>query len=212
MSDTIQTSERSRSSTLLRVIASLVLLAIAGIASKAAGAYIVAEFPDRPMPRDALFELLPYVSSARYLTAVALVAGFAIVVAYAVRMTPDKIPAFISVFALMYLFRAAIMVLTPLASSYGTGHFVFPIVQYGMFPSGHAGAATLCTRLVDKQQAPRLRAVQTVLMLVVWVALVLAHGHYSIDVVGGALLAYFVEQEWSHGSLLDPFKRMVRCS
>jgi membrane-associated phospholipid phosphatase len=39
--------------------------------------------------------------------------------------------------------------------------------------------------------------------------LVLAHGHYSIDVVGGLLLAYFVVTVWQHGRLFEPIKRLT---
>lgn len=187
----------------------LALLAVAYATSKLSGAYIIAEFPDRPMPRDALFELLPYVSSARYLTAVALFGAFAILAAYVIKVEPHRLPEVLAAFAVMYLLRAFVMAMTPLASSYGDGAFVFPIVQPGMFPSGHSGAATLATMLVDRRKAPRVWMLQAALMWVVWMALIVAHGHYSIDVVGGALLSYFVVSEWRHGRLMDPVKRLL---
>jgi len=191
------------------IVLSLLVLAVAGVASVAGSVYIGTAFPDRPTPRDALFELLPYVSSVRYLTAVALVAAFALFFRYALRFERREIPAFIAIFGLMYLLRAVIMVLTPLGDAQGPGSYVFPFVQHGMFPSGHTAAALLCARLVDRAKAPRLRRVQQALATVVAVALVVSHGHYTIDVVGGALLAYFVEQEWRHGRLFGPVKRLI---
>lgn len=205
-------SARDRASERLSVralLVSLFLLLASGLASLAGNLFILAEFPDRPRPRDALFEFLPYVSELRYVTAVALAAAFALFLYYALRHAPGEIPRFVAVFAIMYLLRAAIMILTPLASAQGDEPFVFAFQQYGMFPSGHTGAALLLARLTDADRAPRLRHVQTALAAAVALALVLAHGHYSIDVVGGLLLAYFVDQEWRHGRLLDPVKRLM---
>lgn len=192
-----------------RLMISLSLLALAGITSLAGSLFIAARYPDRPTPRDTLFELLPYVNAARYLTAVALVAGFVLFIAWALRSSRADIPRFVAVFALMYLARSVLIVLTPLANSHGEGPFVFPVVQNGMFPSGHAAAALLFVRLTDAARAPNLKRTLLALAVVVWVALVVSHGHYSIDVVGGLLLAYFVDREWTHGSLFGPVKRLV---
>lgn len=191
------------------LLISLALLAAAGAASLGGNIVIVAEFPDRPAPRDLLFELLPYVGPLRYMTAIALIAGFALFVRYAFRRAPARIPEFIAMFAIMYLLRAAFMVLTPLASAHGEGAFVSSVVQYGMFPSGHIGAAVLLTRLTARDLAPVQRRVQAVLALVLGVSMILAHGHYSIDIVGGVLLSYFIEQEWTHGRLFNPLKRAM---
>lgn len=191
------------------LLVSLALLLASGIASLAGNRFILSEFPDRPRPRDALFELLPYVSWARYLTAVALVAAFALFFVFAVRRMAADIPRFIAIFAIMYLFRAAIMVLTPLANAHGEGPFLFALTQYGMFPSGHTAAAVLLALFTDAAIAPGLRRVQVALAWTLAASFVLAHGHYSIDVVGGFLLAYFVEREWSNGSLFNPAKRAM---
>ena len=103
----------------------------------------------------------------------------------------------------MYLLRAGIMVLTPLAPSQGDGPFLFSPQQYGMFPSGHVAALTLLAMLTPPDR-PRLRMLQRTLVGVMAAALVLAHGHYSIDVVGGLLLAFFVVRSWGSGPVLGP--------
>lgn len=186
-----------------------VLLALASIASRVFNLMIVERFPDRPSPRDALFELIPYVSEVRYVSAIALVAGLLLFAYYAVRIARDDLPRIISLVSLMYLFRAFMIILTPLASSHGSGVFVFPLVQYGMFPSGHAGVMMLAWRLTDARRAPGLRRALMWLAWIEFVSLIAAHGHYSIDVVGGVLLAYFVEMEWTRGRLFDPIKRAM---
>ena len=148
-------------------------------------------------------------SDARYLTAAVLIAAFAIFVVFAIRSMPAEIPRFIAIFAIMYLLRAATMVLTPLASAHGEGPFVFALTQYGMFPSGHTAAAVLLALFTEPAIAPRLRRVQTALAAILAVSFVLAHGHYSIDVVGGFLLAYFVERAWANGTIFEPVKRAM---
>lgn len=188
---------------------SLSLLAIAAAASLGGSWFIAARYPHRPAPRDTLFELLPYVANARYLMAAALALGLALFVRHALVAVPNQLPKLISIFALMYLLRAALICLTPLANAHGEGAFFVPVVQHGMFPSGHSAASLLFVLLTDPRRAPRLRRLLLGLALIVWITLVVAHGHYSIDVVGGLLLAYFCEREWSRGALFDPLKRAL---
>lgn len=192
---------------------SLGLLAVfAGVLPPLANLLIVEYFPDRPAPADLLFEVLPYVGWARYLTALTLVVSATLFAFHSIRRFPERLPEIASVFALMYLFRSVIMVLTPLADAYGPGTFVFPFEQHGMFPSGHVGAMVLFVLLTDRREAPRLQRILVWLAVIGAVAIVVAHGHYSIDVVGGWLLSYFVQKEWAGGSLFEPVKRLVRCA
>jgi len=185
------------------------LLAAVAATSILGNRLILSQFADRPRPRDLLFELLPYLGWTRYLTVVALVIGFSLFFYYALRHEPRRIPAFTAIFSLMYLFRAAFMILTPLASSQGDGPFVFQTQQYGMFPSGHIAASLILVLLTSADLAPGLRKIQWVLLLTQGAGLVLAHGHYSIDLVGGMLLAYFVVSVWHHGRLFNPIKRLT---
>lgn len=190
-------------------VVAVALLAAVGVATLMANRLILARFPDRPYPRDLLFELLPYVAWTRYLTVVALVAGFALFLYYAIRYEPGRIPAFATVFALMYLFRAAMIVLTPLGSAQGEGDFVFSVQQYGMFPSGHMAASLILVLLTSAEHAPALHRTQVLLAVMELAGLVLARGHYSIDIVGGLLLAYFVVHVWAEGRLFSPLKYLT---
>ncbi len=188
---------------------SLGLLVAVGLTTLYSNRLILARFPDRPYPRDLLFELLPYVAWTRYLTVTALVIGFSLFLYYAIRYEPGRIPAFTAIFALMYLFRAAMIVLTPLASAQGEGSFVFSVQQYGMFPSGHMAASLILVLLTSADIAPALHRVQVLLAVLQLAGLLLARGHYSIDIAGGLLLAYFVVHVWTDGRLFDPLKRLA---
>ena len=170
---------------------------------------ILERYGDAVRPDDLLFDLLPYVRPARWLTVVALVVGFAAFLSDLVRSgRTARLPAVGVVFALMYLLRAVIMVLTPLAPAQGDGPFIFSVQNYGMFPSGHVAAVTLLA-LLTAPDRPGLRRLQWSMVLLVSAGLLLAHGHYSIDVVGGLLLAFFVVHAFREGRLLAPLARVT---
>lgn len=98
-------------------------------------------------------------------------------------------------FGIMELLRAAMNLLTPLAGPLASNESFYGILrfhQYGEFPSGHAASVYLALLLVDRAQAPRIWTGLVVCLVVEIVALLVSHGHYSIDIVGGLLLSYFV--------------------
>lgn len=194
-----------------RLFVSLGALAVTLGAALVSNAVLVTWFPERPKPPDLLFEALPFVSSMQYVADIALLAGFAILLWYGIARRPDRIPEMLALFAVMETLRAFIMMLTPLDSAYlrGATFGLFPIVQYGMFPSGHAASVLLCMLLVSKQDAPRARTALGALVVIECAALILSHAHYSIDVVGGLLLSYFVWHVYDHGRILGWLKRLV---
>lgn len=172
--------------------------------------FIAHEFTDRPRPRDLLFELLPHVSSVRYLSTIALIIGAIIYLIYVLKHARGDIPEFISAYAMMHLIRTGIMILDPLANAHGGGAYVFPIVQNGMFPSGHVATAVMFVRFIDVRVEPGMRRAAAVAGAVMVLSMILSHGHYGIDMVGGVLLAYFVEREWHDGRLFAPVQWLLR--
>lgn len=189
-------------------ITTLGLAAAAAVATGLANVVILRLFPDAARPDDLLFELLPYVESARWLTVIPLFAGPAVFLLETIRTAPRRLPAVGSAVAIMYLLRAGMIVLTPLAPAHGEGGFVFTQVQYGMFPSGHTALVTLLALLTPDEPAWLRRFMWSMVVLMI-VGMVLAHGHYSIDIVGGLLLAYFVATVWRHGRLFTPVARLT---
>lgn len=164
---------------------------------------IISRFADAARPDDLMFELLPYVGPAKWLTVVALVVGFGLFAFGHLRRNLARLPAIVAPFALMYLLRALIMVLTPLAPAQGEGPFVFEAQQYGMFPSGHVGVAVLLAMLTPADRRWE-RGVQWSMVALMVAGMLLARGHYSIDIVGGMLLSYFVVHVWQSGRLFAP--------
>lgn len=192
------------------VVACLVLF-VSGLTSFAGNIVLAVRFPDRPVPEDLMLRVLPYVKFAEYVTEVAIVGSLALIAVYAFRHARHELPDMIAVFGIMYLLRSFIMVLTPLASpNHAPGHFgITPIDQLGMFPSGHVAASLLVLLMIDGQRAPVMKRLALILMLTQWAAMLFAHGHYGIDIVGGILLGYFVWREWYDGVLFRPLQRLM---
>lgn len=190
-------------------LAAVSMLALAAVVSYLGSMFIAASFPDRPRPRDLLFETLPHWDAMRYVTDLAVLAALILLLVYVVRYERDRLPGTVTAFAVFYILRAAIMVLTPLALAHGDGEYfaLLPIVQNGDL-SGHAGAALLCFLLIDPDKKPGLRRVVLAFAVIEWLALVTSRSHYSIDVVSGMLLAYFVWREWRDGTFFAPLKRL----
>lgn len=108
---------------------------------------------------------------------------------------------------LFYCLRAIINVLTPLQRPLGedVSHGIFRnvAIQYGMFPSGHLGITFLFFLLTMDRVSKNSRNCLAVLILIQALAMVITRGHYSIDVVGGVLLAFFVFK------VLEPYKEKL---
>jgi membrane-associated phospholipid phosphatase len=166
---------------------------LAGIGSYA----IQALYPDRPRPPDLLFDLLPYAPSWQYVVEATYVAGAVLLAVHAFRRVHwRQIPEYIALFGLMEIGRALIIVMTPLATPYDAEtHFTYheSVRNWGEFPSGHAATMLLFYMIVDRDGDDRgIKWVLAVLLVVQVVAMLVSHSHYSIDIVGGLLLGYFV--------------------
>lgn len=186
-----------------------VLGGIAIVATRTASWFIGNAFPDRPLPRDLLLDALPYLPVADIVADVAVIAAMLSLVVYWVRYDRDAIPGALTVFAITYLLRAALIVLTPLANPHGPEYYGILGSQNGMWPSGHSANVLLCFLLIDAARAPRLRHAVLALAFVEWGFMLLSRGHFSIDIAGGILLAYFVWAEWTRGHLFAPLRRLV---
>lgn len=187
----------------------LALALAGGAATEAASRFIGARFPDRPRAPDLLHGLLPHIPEASYVTLGALGVALALFAIYCARHGRGCMPEFIALAALMYLLRAGISILTPLAIPRDTAVLSFPLFGNVLFPSGHTSLAYLLKQHTDRVRAPGLRTAQTWLLGTIIVTMLFSRGHYSIDIAGGLLLAYFVSSEWAEGRLFGWVRRLV---
>jgi membrane-associated phospholipid phosphatase len=220
----------------LGIGAALLLLAL--VAARTTSSWIAAAFPGRPFASDLLFETLPHLPQLGYVVDAAVTLALALLLVYALRASRREIPMMMALFAVMQFLRALMTILTPLASPlhgsayYGISshvdHALAPVAahlhdgayytlfhattnlaQNGEFPSGHMATVFLCMLLVQKSKAPQLKTVMVLLVVLECVALLMTHQHYSIDVIGGLLLSYWVYHAYVEGTGLGWLKRLI---
>ncbi|MHB9004364.1 MAG: phosphatase PAP2-related protein [Coriobacteriia bacterium] len=193
-----------------RAIALTVALCTSGlVATRLANVIITRFFPDKPMPDDLILESIPFLPYAEYVADIAVLAAGLIALIYIVTRQPNKLLRGLVIFALMYLLRAVFIVLTPLANPHGADYYGILGSQNGMWPSGHSANVMLSYLLLHSADAGVWRNVVLALAFVEWIMMLFSRGHYSIDIIGAILLAYFVWAEWTRGSLFDRLKRVV---
>jgi len=157
------------------------------------GSFIIYKyFPNRVTVDDLLFRLTPYISWTQYTSDIANIFSVLILTIYIFSGRAKRIVYVITTFGFMELMRAIIIILTPLGGPLGNGaHYgISGIHQYGQFPSGHTALVFLAYFLVQKTEAPKMKILLLISIIVEIVSLILSHGHYSIDIVGGILVAY----------------------
>ncbi len=159
--------------------------------------------PNRPALDDLLFDILPFVPwlqyGADFFVAVALIS----IVIYLFPKRKEKLPQVVAAIGVMEWIRSFIVAVTPIGGParpdihYG----ITPLILNGPFPSGHTALVYMCYLFVDKKQAPGLKTVLLVSTIGEIISLIMSHGHYSIDVIGGLLLTYvvydvFIRRKW----------------
>ncbi|WKZ30951.1 MAG: phosphatase PAP2-related protein [Candidatus Dojkabacteria bacterium] len=192
-----------------RVLIILLGVSVTLMLSAASDKIISSSFPHRLVVDDIIFRLFATPRSLifEYYTDVVLISMIAITV-WAWKDDMKQYFPYLAVNAcLFYSTRAIINVLTPLQRPLGDaishGLLRDIAIQYGMFPSGHVGFAVLLFLLTKDRIEMNLRNILFVLIAFQALLMVITRGHYSIDVVGGILLAYFVYK------ILQPYKERL---
>lgn len=190
------------------------ILALSGLLAGIGSGAIQGLYPDRPKPPDLLFDLLPHLWWMQFVVEAIYVGGAILLGVYAFRReNRRKIPEIIALFGLMEVFRAIIMVLTPLAAPYDAAtHFTVneSVRNWGEFPSGHAATMLLFYLIIDRDTAPRIKLALLWMNVAEVIALLLSHSHYSIDIVGGYLLGYFVYFEYYRGRMFAWLRPLLK--
>ncbi len=162
--------------------------------------FLRSEYPDPPRPPDLLLdritEMPAFVTVGEVLSIVMLV-----LVLYILRQRHFQGGAeLLFLVGVMFWIRGYVILLTPLAQiqppslNYSEDHFVAQTFYHGMFYSGHT-ASVFIQALYFKGH--RLRPVLLLMASMMAFALIASHSHYTIDIVGGLLMAYFVTHfEW----------------
>ena len=194
--------------------AALVMLT-GGVLTALASFAIQSLYPDRPRVPDLLFDLLPHAPWTQFAVEAVYFMSLIVLVVYVwSKHHVRNIPEIAALYGLMDITRALILVLTPLGAPYDEATHFSPsggtIRLWGVFPSGHMATMLLFYLVVDREEAPGIKRTLLVMLAAEIVLLFTSHSHYSIDIVGGLLLGYFVYYEYYRGRLFDWLKPFVK--
>ena len=106
----------------------------------------------------------------------------------------ERLPFLLLMGGFFYIIRGIFIVLTPFGNPpmfNGSDAFFhgFANFEIGVFPSGHAGNVFMILLLVRDHI---YRILIGICLIIVIVALFLAHGHYSIDILSGLFFSYAI--------------------
>ncbi|MBE3085481.1 MAG: hypothetical protein IMZ64_04615 [Bacteroidetes bacterium] len=147
-----------------------------------------------PMLSDLILDNLPVVDVSLIYDIVCLIPIILALIYIVHKKDYNRIPFFLLMIGLFYIVRGIFIVLTPFGNPpmfNGSDPLFngFSKYELGVYPSGHAGNVFLLLLLVKNRCYKWIIAF---CLIVVILALFLAHGHYSIDVLSGIFFAYAI--------------------
>ena len=147
-----------------------------------------------PMLSDLILDNLPVINVSLIYDIVALVPILLTFVYMVHKRDYNRIPLFLLLIGIFYIVRGVFIVLTPFGNPplfNGSDPLFHGFANYelGVYPSGHAGVVFLLFLLV-KDKA--YKWINGICLVIVILALFLAHGHYSIDILSGIFFAYAI--------------------
>ncbi|MCX7029051.1 MAG: phosphatase PAP2 family protein [Spirochaetes bacterium] len=181
----------------LKTLASIAVLIGASLFATAMSELIQRLYPDRPVVPDLLFTLLPDIPVLAFVTDPIMIAAIVLLFWYMFSHDRSHLPFYFFSVGITYVGRGLLSILTPLGrptgnlDSYGVAKLV-NLKQHGMFPSGHVMLAAVIYFLIDGKRHPGFKRAAGLLCLAEMITLILSRGHYSIDLVGGLMLAFIV--------------------
>jgi len=186
------------------------LSVLAGIElNNASQAYLhkyISEGKTLPMLSDLILDKLPVIDVSLFYDIFAIIPIVLAVIYIFHKRDYNRTPLILLLIGIFYIVRGVFIVLTPFGNPpmfngsdpifHGFANF-----ELGVYPSGHAGAVFLILLLVNNMVYKWLIGI---CLIVVIIALFLAHGHYSIDILSGIFFAYAIRSYGEkHFSMFD---------
>ncbi len=159
--------------------------------------FIANQFPSKAVPDDLLFNIVEHSILLEYISDIFVYAGILLFIPVFRKYSDRQKYNLFNQISIFFILRAIFMIFTPLGRPTGVdfpGHGIFRelTVQLGMFPSGHIGLQALIYLLIPSIEFKTLKKFALIILILSAILMVVSLGHYSIDVFGGILLAYFV--------------------
>lgn len=154
----------------------------------------ISEGKTLPMLSDLILDNLPVVDVSLIYDIVALIPIILAIVYVFHKKDYNRVPLFLLMIGLFYIVRGIFIVLTPFGNPplfNGSDPLFngFSKYELGVYPSGHAGNVFLLLLLVKDKV---YKWIIGICLIIVILALFLAHGHYSIDILSGLFFAYAI--------------------
>lgn len=177
---------------------------------------ILKYFPERVKPGDIVFLFVPYIQGFEYVSEFLLFVLLVWGVYTLFKKAPKEITYYFYITGLILIIRSFMNILTPferpLAPDMWHGFvrilgdkFISEnlFLRLGMFPSGHVATSMICLISIVKYEASKkLQVLAVTIFVIECITMVISRGHYSIDIVGGIMLAVLVFL-WSEKHLKD---------
>jgi hypothetical protein len=154
----------------------------------------ISEGKTLPMLSDLILDNLPVVDVSLIYDTVALIPIILSFFYVFHKKDYNRIPFFLLMIGFFYIVRGIFIVLTPFGNppmfnGSNTIFHGFANYELGVYPSGHAGVVFMLLLLVKDRIYKWV--IGTCLVIVI-LALFLAHGHYSIDILSGIFFSYAI--------------------
>ena len=148
-----------------------------------------------PMLSDLILDHLPVIDLSLVYDIVCLIPILLMFVYIAHKKEYKRIPFILLMIGIFYLVRGVFIVLTPFGNppmfeGSDTLFNGFSKYELGVYPSGHAGNVFMLFLLVKDSLYKKI--IISCLIIVI-IALLLSHGHYSIDIFSGIFFAYAIK-------------------
>jgi hypothetical protein len=154
----------------------------------------ISEGKTLPMLSDLILDNLPVIDVSLIYDIVSLIPIILALVYIFHKKDYNRIPFFLLMIGIFYIVRGIFIVLTPFGNPpmfNGSDPLFHGFANYelGVYPSGHAGNVFLLMLLVKNRG---YKWIIGICLIIVIIALFLAHGHYSIDILSGIFFAYAI--------------------
>lgn len=159
-----------------------------------------------PMLSDLILDNLPVINVSLIYDIVALLPILLTFIYVIHRKDYSRIPFFLLMIGIFYITRGIFIVLTPFGNPpmfNGSDPLFHGFANYelGVYPSGHAGVVFMLLLLVKDKI---YKWIFGICLVIVIIALFLAHGHYSIDILSGIFFSYAIRSYGEkHFALFD---------
>lgn len=176
--------------------------------------FLKSQYPNPVRPDDLLLDLIPETTAFIAIGDMMTSGMFMLTIFYFSiwQRNTRRFPYLLFLLAVMYLMRAFVINMTPLAQiqppseNFSEDHFIAQTFYHGMYFSGHTASAFMQAFFF---KGANNRWILFILASIAAFSLIASHSHYTIDVIGGFFAAYFIVKfDWMR--LVPSFLHDVR--